>query len=162
MRFVLAACYPPYSPSLHEFCPVVELVHRMFHSVREHGQIECRALQLVYKTARESTVCKERIVNVSEVKMARQYLKLVMTKQKVVHFGQCVDNSETFLPCYCSSLLRAFELAWKIRKRLLILLFHWNIHLLLVYLCHQASIEATRGIRQDTVTLVWVWERQRH
>jgi hypothetical protein len=36
MRFVLAACYPPYSSPRHEVCPIVELAHHVLHAVREH------------------------------------------------------------------------------------------------------------------------------
>jgi hypothetical protein len=79
MRFVLDACFPTYFLSRHEVCPIVELAHHVLHVVREHGHIECPALQLVYNMARESRDCGERIVNVCEVKMVRQNLELVMT-----------------------------------------------------------------------------------
>jgi hypothetical protein len=69
VRFVLAACYPPYSPSRHKVCPVVELVHHVLHAEREHENLECPALRLVSNMTRESRVCRERIFNVSEVKM---------------------------------------------------------------------------------------------
>jgi hypothetical protein len=52
MRFVLAACYPPYSPSRDEVCPIVELAHHVPHAVREHRHLECPALQLVYNMER--------------------------------------------------------------------------------------------------------------
>jgi hypothetical protein len=52
MRFVLVACYPPYSPSRHEVCPGVELAHHVLHAVNEHRHRECPALQLVYHMAR--------------------------------------------------------------------------------------------------------------
>jgi hypothetical protein len=72
MRFVLAAYYPPYPSSSHDVFPVVELAHNVLHAVREHGHLECSALQHVYKMAREIGLCRERIKNVSEVKMVRQ------------------------------------------------------------------------------------------
>jgi hypothetical protein len=78
MRFVLDACYPPYSPSRHEVCSVVEIAHHV-HAIREHGHLECPELQFVYNMTLESRVCGERIVNVSEVKMVRQNQELVMT-----------------------------------------------------------------------------------
>jgi hypothetical protein len=79
MRFVLAACYAPYSPSRHEVCPAVELANHVLDAVREHGHLECSALQLVYNMTRKSGVCRERIVNVCDVKMVRQNRELVMT-----------------------------------------------------------------------------------
>jgi hypothetical protein len=79
MHFLLAACNSPYIPSRHEVCSVVELSHHVLHAVREHGHLECPALQLVYNMARESRVCREGIVNVCEVEVVRQNLKLVMT-----------------------------------------------------------------------------------
>jgi hypothetical protein len=69
MPFVLAACYPPNSPSRHEVCLVVELDHHVLHVVREHRHFECPALQLVYNMARESRVCRERTVNEIKVWM---------------------------------------------------------------------------------------------
>jgi hypothetical protein len=75
----------------------------MIYVVRKDRHIECPALQLTYNIARESRVCRERIVNVSELKMVRQNLELVMTQQKVVHLGHCVDDSEIFLLWYCPS-----------------------------------------------------------
>jgi hypothetical protein len=65
---VLAAYYPPYTSSLHDVSPVVELSHHVLYAVREQGHLECPELQLVYNMARESRVCRERIVNVCEVK----------------------------------------------------------------------------------------------
>jgi hypothetical protein len=79
MSFVLVACYPPYYPSRHEVCPIVELAHHVLHVVREYGHPECPALQLEYNTTRESRVCIERIVIVCEVKKIRQNRELVMT-----------------------------------------------------------------------------------
>jgi hypothetical protein len=111
MRFVLATCYPSYSQSRHEVCPVVEAAHHVLYAVQEHGNIEFPALQLVYNMARESMVCRERIVNVCEVKMVKQNRELLMTLQKLVYLDQSVDKSETFLLWYCQSLLRAFEFA---------------------------------------------------
>jgi hypothetical protein len=71
-RFDIAACYPPYFPSCHEVCPVVELAHHVLHAVRDHGHLECPALQLVYNMTRKIRVCRERVGNVCEVKMVRQ------------------------------------------------------------------------------------------
>jgi hypothetical protein len=50
---------------------VVELAHLVLHAVREHGHLECPALQYVHNMARKSRVCRERIVNAWEVKMVR-------------------------------------------------------------------------------------------
>jgi hypothetical protein len=36
VRFMLAVCYPPCSPSRHELCPEVELAHHVLHAVREN------------------------------------------------------------------------------------------------------------------------------
>jgi hypothetical protein len=36
MRFVLAACYPPCSPSRHKICPVVAIAHNVLHAIRAH------------------------------------------------------------------------------------------------------------------------------
>jgi hypothetical protein len=79
MSFVLAACYSPYSPSRHEVSPVVELAHNVLHAVREHGHLECPALQIVYNMTRDSGVSRERILYISEVQMVRKNLKLVIT-----------------------------------------------------------------------------------
>jgi hypothetical protein len=79
MRFVLAAYYPPYSPSRYEVCLVDELAHHVLHAVGENRHLECPALQVVYNISRESRVCRERIVNTSKVEMARQTRDLVMT-----------------------------------------------------------------------------------
>jgi hypothetical protein len=81
MHLVLAACYPPYIPSRHEIFPVVELAHHVHHAVRENGHLECPALQLVHNMTRESRDCRERIVNVCEVKMVRQNRELVIVDE---------------------------------------------------------------------------------
>jgi hypothetical protein len=93
MRFVLAAWYPPYSPTRHEVCPETELAQNMLHAEIEHRYLECPALQLVYNMARESRVCRERTLNLSELTLVRQNRVLVMTQKQVVHLGYCVDTS---------------------------------------------------------------------
>jgi hypothetical protein len=75
----------------------------VLHAVRELGRLECPALQLMYNMTRVSRICRERIVNVCEVKMVRQNRELVMTKQQVVHLGHRVEDGETFLLWYCPS-----------------------------------------------------------
>jgi hypothetical protein len=47
---------------------------------------------------RENRVCRERIVNISEVKMVNQNWELFMTQNLLVHAGYCVKNGETFFP----------------------------------------------------------------
>jgi hypothetical protein len=78
LRFVLAACITPYFLSRHEFYPVVELAHQVLYAVREHGHLKFPALEVVYHMARESRVCRERIVNVCETKLVRNNQELVM------------------------------------------------------------------------------------
>jgi hypothetical protein len=58
--------------SCHEVCSIVELAQTVLHAVREHEHFECLTLQLEYNMTRESRVFRERIVNVSKVKMVRQ------------------------------------------------------------------------------------------
>jgi hypothetical protein len=79
MHFVIAAFYSPYFSSRHEVFPVVELAHNVLHAIREHGHLMRPEFQLVHSMARDSRVCIERIVNLSEVKMIRQNRELVMT-----------------------------------------------------------------------------------
>jgi hypothetical protein len=52
MRFVLSACYTFYSLSRHDVCPIMELAHHVLHAIREQGNLEFSALQLVYNMAR--------------------------------------------------------------------------------------------------------------
>jgi hypothetical protein len=77
----------------------------VLHAVREHEHLECPALLLEYNMARESSVCRERIVNISTVKIVRQNQELFITHQQVVHHGYCVvlcaDKDETSVDNIC-------------------------------------------------------------
>jgi hypothetical protein len=79
MCFLLTACYPLDSPSRHEIFPVVELNCNMLCALREHGHLQCPALQLVYNMTCESRVCRERLLIVSKDETVRQNRELVMT-----------------------------------------------------------------------------------